>query len=73
MDSGEKISRGFFVASCDASELFDHVEETLDEIAFGVEGPWQGFASNPHTDVRPGRLSEHLMRRREAPPLLAVH
>ena len=29
-------------------------------------GPWQGFASNPHTDVRPGRLSEHLMRRREA-------
>ncbi len=29
-------------------------------------GPWQGFASNPHTGVRPGRLSEHLMRRREA-------
>jgi hypothetical protein len=32
----------------------------------GLSGPWQGFASNPHTDVRPGRLSEHLMRRREA-------
>jgi len=32
----------------------------------GDYGPWQGFASNPHTDVRPGRLSEHLMRRREA-------
>ena len=37
MDSGEEISRGFFVASCDASELFEEVEETLDEIAFGVE------------------------------------
>ena len=37
MDSGEKISRGFFVARCDASELFEDVEETLDEIAFAVE------------------------------------
>ena len=37
MQAGEEISRGFFVASGDASELFDELKETLDEIAFSVE------------------------------------
>ena len=38
MQAGEEIARGFFVAGCDASELFDELKETLDEVAFGVEG-----------------------------------
>jgi hypothetical protein len=38
MEAGEVIACGFFVAGCDASELFDELKETLDEIAFGVEG-----------------------------------
>ncbi len=38
MDSGEEVAGGFFIARCDASELFESIEETLDEIAFGVEG-----------------------------------
>lgn len=37
MQAGEEIARGFFVASGDASELFDELKETLDEIAFSVE------------------------------------
>ena len=37
MHAGEEIARGFFVAGCDASELFDELKETLDEVAFGVE------------------------------------
>ena len=37
MDVGEKVSGGFFVACCNAPEVFDGVEETLDEIALGVE------------------------------------
>lgn len=37
MDSSEEVSGGFFIAGCNASELFEDVEETLDEIAFGVE------------------------------------
>ena len=37
MEAGEVIARGFFVAGRDASELFDELEETLDEVAFGVE------------------------------------
>jgi len=38
MDSCEEISSGFFVAGRDGSELFERIEETLDEVAFGVEG-----------------------------------
>ena len=30
-------------------------------------GPWQRFASNPHTGVRPGRLSEHLSTGEQSP------
>ena len=38
MQAGEEIARGFFVAGRDASELFDELKETLDEVAFGVKG-----------------------------------
>ena len=38
MEAGEEIARSFFVAGGDASELFDELKETLDEVAFGVEG-----------------------------------
>jgi hypothetical protein len=38
MQTGEEIARGFFVAGRDASELFDELKETLDQVAFGVEG-----------------------------------
>lgn len=38
MDAGEKVPCGFFVARCDGTEVLDDVEETLDEIALGVEG-----------------------------------
>ena len=37
MDSCEEVSSGFFVAGCDGSELFESIEETLDEVAFAVE------------------------------------
>lgn len=38
MDSCEEVSSGFFIAGRDGSELFESIEETLDEVAFGVEG-----------------------------------
>ena len=38
MQAGEEIARGFFVTGRDASELFDELKETLDEVALGVEG-----------------------------------
>ena len=38
MQAGEEIARSFFVAGRDAAELFDEIEEALDEVAFGVEG-----------------------------------
>src|SRR5271157_5123477 len=38
MQAREEIARGFLVAGGDAAELFDEIEEALDEIAFGVEG-----------------------------------
>ena len=38
MQAGEEIARGFFVAGRDASELFDELKETLDEVGFGVKG-----------------------------------
>ena len=34
---GEEIARRFLVARCDASELFDVIEEAFDQIAFGIE------------------------------------
>ena len=37
MQGGEEIAGSFFVAGRDASELFDELKETLDEVAFGVE------------------------------------
>ena len=37
MNASEEVSGGFFVARCNASEVFDCVEEALDEIAFGIE------------------------------------
>ena len=52
MDSGEKVSRSFLVAGRDGSELFESVEETLDEIAFGVE---REVASAAHLAVGLGR------------------
>ena len=41
MQAGEEIARGFFVAGRDASELFDELKETLDEVGFGVKGELQ--------------------------------
>ena len=38
MQACEKVASGFFVAGSDASELLDELKETLDEVAFGVEG-----------------------------------
>ena len=38
MQAGGESARSFFVAGRDASELFDELKETLDEVAFGVEG-----------------------------------
>ena len=38
MEAGEEVARGFFVAGRDASELFDELKETLDQVALGVEG-----------------------------------
>lgn len=35
--AGEEIARGFLIARCDASELFDVIEEAFDQIAFGIE------------------------------------
>jgi hypothetical protein len=37
MDACKEISSGFFVAGGDGSELLESIEETFDEIAFGVE------------------------------------
>ena len=38
MQAGEEIAGSFFVTGRDASELFDELKETLDEVALGVEG-----------------------------------
>lgn len=37
MEAREEIAGGFFVAGGDTSELFDKLEEPLNEVAFGVE------------------------------------
>ena len=38
MEARQVVSRGFFVACRDASELFDKLEETFYQIALSVEG-----------------------------------
>ena len=37
MEASEEVAGSFFVACCNAREVFDGVEETFDEIALGVE------------------------------------
>ena len=37
MEACEIISGGLLVAGCDGAELFDKIEETLYQIALGVE------------------------------------
>ena len=37
MDACEKVASGFFVACCNAPEVFDGVKETFNKIAFGIE------------------------------------
>ncbi len=37
MESGKEVARGLFVACRDTSIMLDGVEESLDEIAFGVK------------------------------------
>ena len=37
MDTCEEVSGGFFVARCNTPEVFDVIEEALDEITFGIE------------------------------------
>ncbi len=36
MDSCEEIPRGLLVSGGDGSELFESIEETLDEVTFGL-------------------------------------
>jgi len=38
MDAGEEVPGGFLVASGDGAEVFDDIEEALDEVALGIEG-----------------------------------
>ena len=37
MQTGEEIACGLFITGCDAPEVFDGIEEALDEIALGIE------------------------------------
>ena len=37
MQSGKEVARGLFVACRDTSIMLDGIEETLDEIALGIE------------------------------------
>jgi hypothetical protein len=37
VEASEEISSGLFVTGCNASELFETIEETLEKIAHGVE------------------------------------
>lgn len=37
MQAAEEVSGGFFVARRDGSELFDVIEEALDQVALGIE------------------------------------
>jgi len=38
MEAREKVAGGLFVAGGDASKLFDILEETFDQVAFGIWG-----------------------------------
>ncbi len=38
MKAGEEVAGGFFVACRDAAKLLDILKETLDQVAFGIEG-----------------------------------
>ncbi len=37
MESGEEVACGFFVTGGNASKVFDKIEKSFDEVAFGVE------------------------------------
>ena len=37
MEAGQKILCSLLVARCDGSKMLDHIEETLDDVAFAVE------------------------------------
>jgi len=37
MKAGQEILRSLLVARCDCSKMLDHIEETLDDVAFAVE------------------------------------
>ena len=49
LDHGEVVGGEFFVACCDAPELFEFVEETFDPVAHAIEnaaeGMWRGGAA----------------------------
>lgn len=60
MDACEEVSGGFLVTRGDAPEVFDQIEEALDEIAFGIEREVAraldfavGFRRNNHGDAAP--------------------
>jgi hypothetical protein len=36
MEAREKVAGGFFIARGDASKLFDVLEKTFDQVAFGI-------------------------------------
>ena len=38
MEGGEEVSCSLLISGCDAPEVFDRVEETLDKVALPVEG-----------------------------------
>ena len=65
MDASKEVSGGFLVACCDAPEVFDEIEEALDEIAFGVEREVAmalnlavRFWRNDHRDAAPFETSD---------------
>jgi hypothetical protein len=37
MQSGQEVLGGLFVAGCDASEVFDDVEKSFNEIALAIK------------------------------------
>ena len=51
-DHGEIVGGEFFVARCDASELFEFVEETLDPVAQAVEHTAEGVGAFWHLCAR---------------------
>jgi hypothetical protein len=58
VNAGEEVPRGFLIAGGDGSEVFDDIEEALDQIALGVKcevtfplglavGPWRNDRFDP--------------------------